>query len=123
VAVESRVIGERLADLGAWEMYRFAPEDGEEAVCTVALLPASPGPPDAAEVAYAVFRGADGEPSASGTIARDGATRGGPRWDDEARCAVLEEILLAYRPRLPALKAGVVFDIAGEPEEPAGSGR
>jgi hypothetical protein len=82
VTDESRVIGERLADLGAWELYRFAPEDSEEVVCTVALQP-GPGPVPG-EVAYAVFRAEDAEPSASGTIARDGAD-----WSDDARCAVL----------------------------------
>jgi hypothetical protein len=108
VGDESRVIGERLADLGAWELYRFAVEDSEEVVCTVALQPA----PDAGDVAYAVFRGHDAEPSASGTIARDGSA-----WSDEARCAALSEIILAYRPKLPALGAGVSFDLAPAPEE------
>ncbi len=103
MADESRVIGGRLADLGAWELYRFALEDGEEAVCTVALQAA----PAVDDVAYAVFRGEDAEPSASGTIAR-----AAPGWSDEARIDVLEEILTAYRPRLPALGAGVVFDLA-----------
>jgi hypothetical protein len=100
------VVGERLADLGAWELYRFLPEDGDDVVCTVALRPA------AEEVAYAVYRGADAEPSASGTIARASAG-----WSDAAREAVLEEILLAYRPKLPALHAGVVFDFKSTAEE------
>jgi hypothetical protein len=106
VADESRVVGERLANLGPWELYRFLPEDGDEAVCTVALSPAG------GEVAYAVYRGADAEPSASGTIARAFAG-----WSDTAREAVLEEILMAYRPKLPALYAGVVFDFRSTEEE------
>ncbi len=105
---ESRVIGERLADLGAWELYRFAPEDSDEVVCTVALQPSA----DGGDVAYAVFRAVDAEPSASGTIARDASA-----WVDEARCAALSEILMAYRPKLPALAAGVVFDLGAAPEE------
>ncbi len=99
---ESKVAGERLADLGEWEIYRFMPEDSDEIVCTIALLPA----PE--EVAYAVYRGTDAEPSASGAIAR-----GAAEWSNAAREGVLGEILVAYRPRLPALYAGVVFDLGG----------
>jgi hypothetical protein len=104
---ESRVVGERLANLGAWELYRFSPEDSEEVVCTVALLPASGAE---GEIAYAVFRGADAEPSASGAIAVAAG------WSDADRARVLGEILVAYRPKLPALYAGVVFDF-GDPGE------
>ena len=52
---DGRVIAERLADLGAWEMIRFAMEETDESVCTVALRPTGDG------VEYAVFRGRDGD--------------------------------------------------------------
>jgi hypothetical protein len=107
VADDGRVVGERLADLGEWEIYRFVPEDSDEVVCTVALLPA-PG-----EVSYAVFRGTDAEPSASGAIGRAASAH----WSDEGREAVLGEILAAYRPRLPALHAGVVMNLGDAGEE------
>jgi hypothetical protein len=104
---DSTVIGERLANLGAWEFYRFAPRDSDEIVCAVALLPAR------SEVAYAVYRATDAEPSASGSIARDG-DGDDVAWGDPARAAVLREILLAYRPELPALAAGLEMNLGTE---------
>jgi hypothetical protein len=99
---ESNVIAERLADLGAWEMYRFTVEDTDEVVCTVALRPGG------GDIEYGVFRGEDGEPSATGLVARDGRP-----WSDAAREGALEEILDAYEPKLPALRGHVVYDLEG----------
>jgi hypothetical protein len=103
---DDAVVGERLADLGTWEFYRFTPRARDEVACVVALSPT------AAEVAYGVYRATDGEPSASGAIARDA----GP-WCDAAREAVLREILAAYRPELPALAGGIEIDLGGAEED------
>jgi hypothetical protein len=107
VSDESTVLGERLANLGAWELYRFAPADSDEVVCTVALLPGT------REIAYAVYRALDAEPSASGSVAVEGDP-----WSDVGRALVLREILMAYRPELPALAAGleIRLDDAGRTE-------
>jgi hypothetical protein len=105
-AVDETIVGERLADLGGWEFYRFASKDGDEAVCVVALSPGE------AEVAYGVYRAMDGEPSASGAIARAFGS-----WSDTAREEVLREILAAYRRDLPALAASIEIDLGRAEEE------
>ena len=102
---EERVIAERLPDLGVWEFYLFLLEDSGDPVCKVALRA---GTPDGVE--YGVFRGDEGETSASGAIAQRG------NWSDEAREDALKEILTAYGAELPALRSGVVFDFYGERE-------
>jgi hypothetical protein len=109
-AQEDSVVGERLADLGAWELYRFAPKSTDEVVCVVALLPAD------AEVAYGVYRASDAEPSASGAIARNGRM-----WSNGTREAVLREILHAYRPELPALAMGIDLELDVDPAHYAAS--
>jgi hypothetical protein len=103
---DETVVGERLADLGGWEFYRFAPKDGDEVVCVVALSPGE------AEVAYGVYRAMDGEPSASGAVAR-----GRGSWSDAAREEALREILAAYSRDLPALAANIELDLGRAPEE------
>ena len=60
-----------------------------------------------------MYRATDAEPSASGSIARD-ADGDGNDWNDSARAAVLREILLAYRPELPALAAGLEMNLGTE---------
>jgi hypothetical protein len=102
---EDRVIAERLPNLGTWEFYLFSLEDSDETVCKVALRA---GGADGVE--YGVFRGEDGEPSASGAIAQRGS------WSDEAREDALKEILTAYGAKLPELRSGVIFDFYGERE-------
>ena len=94
-----RVIAERLPSLGAWELYLFRGEESAKTVCKVALRP---GTPDGVE--YGVFRGEDGEPSATGALAQPAS------WSDEERGDVLKEILTIYESRLPALRGGVEFD-------------
>ncbi|WP_437318568.1 hypothetical protein [Sorangium sp. So ce385] len=101
-----RVIAERLPDLGAWEFYTLAFEDSGDTVCKVALRM---GALDGVE--YGIFRGEDGEPSATGTIAPPGS------WSDEAREDALKEILTIYSGQLPELRGGVAFDFYGEREE------
>ncbi|AUX40001.1 uncharacterized protein SOCE26_013960 [Sorangium cellulosum] len=103
---EDRVIAERLPDLGAWEFYTLAFEDSGDAVCTVALRT---GALDGVE--YGIFRGEDGEPSATGAIAQPGS------WSDEAREDALKAILTIYSGQLPELRGGVVFDFYGERED------
>lgn len=106
VEVES-VIAERLPDLGALEFYRFTLEDSGDTVCKVALRT---GTSDGVE--YGVFRGEDGEVSASGTLPAPGS------WSDEAREDALKEILTIYGDKLPEVRHGVVFDFYGEREPP-----
>ncbi len=101
------VIAERLPNLGAWELYLFTGEESARTVCKVALRT---GTPDGVE--YGVFRGEDGEPSATGAIAPRGS------WSDEAREDVLKEILTIYGSKLPELRGGVVFDFYCEREDP-----
>lgn len=101
------VIAERLPNLGAWELYLFTGEESAKTVCKVALRA---GTPDGVE--YGVFRGEDGEPSATGAIAPRGS------WSDEAREDVLKEILTIYGSKLPELRGGVVFDFYCEREDP-----
>ena len=100
------VIAERLPDLGAWELYVLTGVESGATVCKVALRP---GTPDGVE--YGVFRGEDGEPSASGALAPRGS------WSDEAREDALKELLTIYRSKLPALRGGVMFDFYCEREE------
>ena len=102
---EERVIAERLPDLGEWEFYLFSLEDSGDAVCKVALRGSSTD-----SVEYGVFRGEDGEPSATGAIAPPG------RWSDEAREDALKEIMTIYGDNLPELRGGVLFDFYSERE-------
>jgi hypothetical protein len=106
VTDEDTVVGERLHDLGSWELYRFARRDSERVECTVALLPTG------LDVAYGVYRATDAEPSASGNIVREPGA-----WSDAARESVLKEILAAYRPELPGLAAGFEFDLSSDPKD------
>jgi hypothetical protein len=106
VAEEDTVVGERLQDLGPWEFYRFSRRNSGHIECTVALLPTGE------DVAYGVYRGSDAEPSASGTIVREGED-----WSNATREVVLNEILAAYRPELPTLAAGVELELAGDPDD------
>lgn len=93
------VIAQRLPDLGAWEFYLFSLDDSRDTVCKIALRAGSPE-----GVEYGVFRGEDGEPSATGVLAQP------ETWSDEAREDALKEILSAYRAKLPELRGGVLFD-------------
>ncbi|MGK3990620.1 hypothetical protein WME99_46675 [Sorangium sp. So ce136] len=102
---KDRVIAERLPDLGAWEFYTLAFERSGDTICKVALRA---GALDGVE--YGVFRGEDGEPSATGAIAQPGS------WSDEAREDVLKEVLTIYSGQLPELRGGVMFDFYGERE-------
>jgi hypothetical protein len=100
------VIAQRLPDLGTWEFYLFALGDSGDTVCKVALRA------DGAEgVEYGVFRREDGEPSATGVLARSGS------WSDEAREDALKEILTIYRSKLPELRGGVLFDLYCERQD------
>lgn len=100
------VIVERLPSVGAWELYLFRGEETGETVCKVALRP---GAPDGVE--YGVFRGEDGEPSATGTLAQP------TRFSDVEREDVLKELLTIYASKLPALRGGVEFDFYCERDE------
>jgi hypothetical protein len=102
-AAVEKVIAERLADLGGWELYRFALEHGDDVVSTIALRRGAGG------VDYGVWRRKDAEPSATGTLER--AAESG--WDDDAREAALQEILGIYAAEMPELRGGVVFAIDG----------
>jgi hypothetical protein len=97
------VIAERLPDIGAWELYLLTGEESGVTVCKVALRA---GTPEGVE--YGIFRGEDGEPSATGALAPPGS------WSDEAREDALKELLTIYRSKLPALRGGVIFDFYGE---------
>ena len=103
MAAVEKVIAERLADLGGWELYRFALEHGDDVVSTIALRRGEGG------VDYGVWRRKDAEPSATGMIER--AAESG--WDDDAREATLQEILGIYAAQMPELRGGVVFAIDG----------
>ncbi len=96
-----KVIAERLTDLGGWELYRLALEDGDDVVSTIALRSGASG------VDYGVWRREDAEPSATGSLdrAEDEA------WSDAAREATLQEILAIYAAKMPELRGGVVFAI------------
>lgn len=100
---QETLIAERLPDLGAWEFYVFTGEESGDTICKVALRA---GTPDGVE--YGVFRGEDGEPSATGAIAPPGS------WGDEAREDALKEILTIYEDKLPELRGGVMFDLYSE---------
>lgn len=97
-----KVIAERLADLGGWELYRLALESGDDVVSTIALRRGAGG------VDYGVWSGKNAEPSATGIL--DRAADG---WDDDAREATLQEILAIYAAQMPELRGGVVFAIDG----------
>jgi hypothetical protein len=93
------VIVERLTNLEDWEVYRFAGEDTDEAVCKVVLRA------DDGVVEYGVWKGDDAEPSATGSVAWEGP------WGDEVRERVLREIVGAYEEALPEVRNGVEFAI------------
>lgn len=103
MAAVEKVKAERLADLGGWELYRLALENGDDVVSTIALRRGAGG------VDYGVWHRKDAEPSATGTL--DGASESG--WDDDAREATLQEILAIYAAQMPELRGGVVFAIDG----------
>jgi hypothetical protein len=103
------VVAQRQADLGGWELYRVVRQDDDDAVCVVALRAAARADEG---VLYGVYRGADAEPSASGTIGRVAAP-----WSDAAREAVLREILAAYVAQLPALAGPLGFDFGASAGE------
>jgi hypothetical protein len=105
MAAAEKVIAERLADLGGWELYRFALEHDDDVVATIALRHGASG------VEYGVWRQKNAEPSATGILVLDHA--GESAWSDAAREAALQEILAIYAAEMPELRAGVVFAIDG----------
>ena len=105
MAAVEKVIAERLADLGGWELYRLALESGDDVVATIALRRGAGG------VDYGVWSRKDAEPSATGAL--DRAAEDG--WDDDAREATLQEILAIYAAQMPELRGGVVFALDGAP--------
>src|SRR5689334_857534 len=105
------VVLTRLNDVDGWELYRAAARATDALVCTIALRPDAA----AAGVDYGVWRGEDGEPSATGVI--DWASIEGALTDAD-RDGVLREILAAYHAALPELRGGVELRL-GEPDEDA----
>lgn len=102
VEADRRVAVERLSNLGDWEMYRFADEMMDNAVCRVALRP------DGESIEYGIWRKDDAEPSATGKLEWDDDDE----WGNEAREAVLARIASIYADGLPEVKKGLAFHIA-----------
>ncbi|MBK9265170.1 MAG: hypothetical protein IPM54_35990 [Polyangiaceae bacterium] len=103
------VVVERMTNLGAWELYRFADEGTDEVICKMALR--HDDQTDAVE--YGVWRRDDTEPSATGRLdleVEDG-------WSDEARELALGEIARIYSQGLPETANGLLYKIGEEEDE------
>ena len=105
------VVVERLSNVWAWEMYRFAEENTDQVVCKVALRV------DDHDVEYGIWSGDDAEPSATGTVEWGHDEK---EWGDEAREEVLREIMGAYEEKLPLRHRVVEFEIGDGTEKDGG---
>ena len=104
---EGKIVVERMTNLGEWELYRLADEESDEVVCKVGLRAGG-------DVEYGIWRKEEAEPSATGTLQRDGAAG----WGDEAREQVLRKLAGIYEEGMPEVERGLVFRI-GDVEEDA----